>query len=81
MDVQEIENAISQLPRAQLAELATWFEQLHAQLWDAQIEQDVRSGRLDALLDETARDLDSGAANHCETSGVTSILASLPSTS
>jgi len=63
MDVQEIESAIAQLPRAQLAELAEWFEQFHAQLWDAQIDQDVRSGRLNSLLDETARDLDAG---HCE---------------
>jgi hypothetical protein len=60
MDVQEIESAISQLPRAQVAELATWFEQFHAQLWDAQIEQDVRDGRLDSVLEQTQRDLDSG---------------------
>jgi hypothetical protein len=60
MDVQEIESAISQLPRAQVAELAAWFEQFHAQLWDTQIEQDVRGGRLDSLLDETARELYAG---------------------
>jgi len=60
MDVQEIESAITQLPPAQVAELAAWFEQFHAQLWDNQIEQDLRAGRLDSLLDETARDLDSG---------------------
>jgi hypothetical protein len=63
MDVQEIESAIARLPRAQLAELAEWFEQFHAQLWDAQIDQDVHSGRLNSLLDETARDLEAG---HCE---------------
>lgn len=60
MDVQEIESAIAQLPPAQVAELAAWFEQFHAQLWDNQIEQDVRAGRLNSLLDETAADLDSG---------------------
>jgi len=60
MDVQEIESAITQLPPAQVAELAAWFEQFHAQLWDNQIEQDLAAGRLDSLLDETARDLDSG---------------------
>jgi hypothetical protein len=61
MDVQEIETAITQLPRAQVAELATWFEEFHAKLWDAQIEQDVRDGRLNSLLDETKRDFDSGS--------------------
>jgi hypothetical protein len=60
MDVQEIESAITQLPPAQVAELAVWFEQFHARLWDNQIQQDIRAGRLDSLLDETARDLDSG---------------------
>jgi hypothetical protein len=60
MDVQEIESAITQLPRNQVAELAAWFEQFHAQLWDNQIEQDARAGRFDSLLDETAQDLDSG---------------------
>ena len=60
MDVQEIESAITQLPQDQVAELAAWFEQFHAQLWENQIEQDARAGRLDSLLDETAQDLDSG---------------------
>lgn len=63
MDIQEIESAISKLPPAQVAELAAWFEQFHAQLWDNQIEQDIRNGRLNSLLDEAARDLDSG---NCE---------------
>ena len=63
MKVQEIESAISKLPAAEVAELAEWFEKYHAQLWDAQIEQDVRDGRLNSLLDEAARDLDSG---NCE---------------
>ena len=63
MDIQEIESAISKLPPAQVAELAGWFEQFHAQLWDNQIEQDIRNGRLNSLLDEAARDLDSG---NCE---------------
>jgi hypothetical protein len=60
MDVQEIETAIAQLPRAQVAELAAWFEQFQAQLWDNQVEQDARDGRLDSLLDETKRDFDAG---------------------
>jgi len=60
MDLQEIETAITQLPRAQVAELATWFEQFHAHHWDNQIEQDARDERLNSLLDEAKRDFDSG---------------------
>jgi hypothetical protein len=60
MNVKEIESAIAQLPPGQVAELAVWFEEYHAHLWDAQIESDVHSGRLDTLLDEAAHDLEAG---------------------
>jgi hypothetical protein len=60
MDVKEIESAISELPPAQVAELADWFDTYRAQLWDKQIEQDLDSGRLQTLLDEAKRDLESG---------------------
>ncbi len=60
MDVKEIETAISQLPPSQVAALAKWFENFQAQVWDKQLEQDVKSGRLDALLEEAERDFASG---------------------
>lgn len=60
MDVKEIESAICELPPAQVVELAEWFEQFHAQLWDKQIEQDLQSGKLQSLLDEAKQDLESG---------------------
>jgi hypothetical protein len=52
MDVKEIETAIAQLPPAQVAELADWFDEFRARLWDQQIERDLNSGRLQTLLDE-----------------------------
>ena len=58
MSVQEIETVISQLPPADLAELAQWFEEFQADAWDRQIAQDVRAGRFDAILqrvDEQAK--------------------------
>ena len=60
MDVKEIESAIAALPVAKITELAKWFEEFHAQVWDRQIEQDVKAGRLDSLLEETQHDLDAG---------------------
>ena len=60
MDVKEIEIAISQLPRAQVAELADWFDEFRERLWDQQIERDSSSGRLQKLLDEARDDLESG---------------------
>ena len=60
MDVKEIETAISELPPAEVAELADWFDEFRAQLWDKQIQQDLNSGRLQTLLDEAEQDLESG---------------------
>jgi len=60
MDVKEIETAIAQLPPAQVAELADWFDEFRARLWDQQIERDVSSGRLESLFDEAKEDLKSG---------------------
>jgi UTP:GlnB (protein PII) uridylyltransferase len=60
MDVKEIESAIAQLPPAKVAELAQWFEEFHARVWDAQIERDQKSGRLDSLLNEAEQDLNAG---------------------
>jgi len=60
MDVKEIESAIAQLPPTKVAELAEWFEEFHAQLWDKQLEQDVKAGRLDSLLREAEQDHESG---------------------
>ena len=60
MDVKEIETAISELPPAQVAELADWFDEFRAQVWDKQIEHDLNAGRLKTLLDEAKHDLESG---------------------
>jgi hypothetical protein len=58
MDIKEIESAIAQLPSTELAELAKWFEEFQAQVWDEQLEQDVKAGRLDALLKEAEQDFE-----------------------
>jgi len=63
MEVKEIENAIASLPPTEIAELAKWFEEFHAQLWERQIEKDLKSGRLDTLLDEAKQDLESDRCN------------------
>jgi hypothetical protein len=60
MDVKEIEIAIAELPPSEVAELAAWFEKFHAQLWDAQVEQDLKAGKLDSLLHEAEQDLEAG---------------------
>jgi len=41
------------------AELAKWSEEFQAQVWDQQIERDLKAGRLDSLLEEAKEDLES----------------------
>lgn len=50
--LEEIESAITQLAPNDLARLAAWFDDFHADAWDKQIEDDVNAGRLHALLQE-----------------------------
>ena len=52
MSVAEIESAIAQLPARDFAELMAWLQKFHDRAWDKQIEDDLTSGRLDALLAE-----------------------------
>jgi hypothetical protein len=54
--VKEIEQAIAQLPKDQLAEFRAWYEQFDAEVWDRQIEEDIAAGKLDALADVAIAD-------------------------
>ncbi len=58
--LEKIESAIAQLAPNDLAQLAAWFDEFHAEAWDKQIEGDVNAGRLDALLQEAEEAYQSG---------------------
>jgi hypothetical protein len=58
--VKQIEKAITRLPVEDLAELMDWLEDYHAQVWDKRIEEDLKTGRLDALLAEVDEDYEAG---------------------
>ena len=60
MDVKDIETAIARLPPSELAELARWFEEYHARVWDEQIEQDLKDGRLDKLIGQAEQEFERG---------------------
>lgn len=47
MSVEEIELAVSQLKGQDLARFSEWFEAFREDQWDRQIEEDIRTGRLD----------------------------------
>lgn len=59
-NIQEIETAVRQLSRDELAAFRTWFQEFDAEAWDRQFEEDVAAGRLDHLAEEALRDLREG---------------------
>ncbi len=58
--IEEIENAVAELPREELTRFREWFAEFEARVWDREIEEDVEAGRLDKLAEEALRDHDSG---------------------
>lgn len=58
--VNEIEEAVQRLTPAELDAFRTWFTEFDAAAWDRQMEDDVATGRLDALADEALEDLRAG---------------------
>jgi hypothetical protein len=58
--VQEIQEAVSQLPKEDLAALRLWFAEFDVILWDRQLETDAAAGRLDEFAEEALQDLREG---------------------
>jgi hypothetical protein len=49
--VEAITAAIAKLSPDQVAQIRAWLDERAEAQWDAQIEEDVRTGRLDSLAD------------------------------
>jgi len=52
MTIQEIENAVRDLSREDLARFRAWFLEYDAGAWDRELEEDVAAGRLEAFANE-----------------------------
>ncbi len=59
-NVQEIERAVSQLSSDELTAFRVWFAEFDANVWDRQFEEDVASGRLNALAERARQHLSAG---------------------
>lgn len=53
--VQELQDEIQKLSLEEFAELRDWIHEKDWTAWDAQIEADARSGKLDKLVAETSQ--------------------------
>ena len=60
--VVEIEQAIAKLSREQFLELARWFDEERNRMWDQQIEEDARTGKLREAYKKLANENDSQPA-------------------
>jgi hypothetical protein len=58
--VEEIKSAIAQLPRSELINFGEWFRHFEAQVWDDQLEGDVKAGKLDRVAKEALADFKGG---------------------
>ncbi len=60
MSVEELEKAVSELPREDLTKFSSWFQNDMAEEGDRQIEKDLKAGRLDKLIEEAKDDIAAG---------------------
>lgn len=58
--VEDIEIEIAHLPQSQLKQFREWYEKFDSNVWDKQIEEDISSGKLDALADAALADHKAG---------------------
>ena len=60
--VETIENEIKKISPKKLAEFRLWFSKYDSDVWDAQIEADAATEKLDTLARETIAEYDLGKA-------------------
>ena len=58
--VTEIQAEIEKLTPTEQRELEQWFAEMQADAWDAQIEEDIKAGRLDHLIAQAEVDIAAG---------------------
>jgi hypothetical protein len=58
--VAEIESAIKKLKPEDVWRVGNWLDELREELWDRQIDADVKAGRLDKLADKAMEDYRAG---------------------
>jgi len=54
--LQEVETAVRHFTAEDLARFRAWFLDYDAEVWDRQLEEDIRAGRLDALAEEALQE-------------------------
>jgi hypothetical protein len=58
--LEKIEQEIATLGKDDLSKLADWLAEYQASLWDKQIEEDAKAGRLDKLIENAKKEIAAG---------------------
>ena len=56
----QIEKTVASLSDEELKSFADWFDNLRWQRWDRRIEEDVRAGRLDSMIEGARQEIAAG---------------------
>jgi len=59
-EIEKLEREVLRLSREERAAFRDWFRRYDSDEWDREIEQDIRSGKLDALAEEAIADHEAG---------------------
>jgi hypothetical protein len=59
-DVEQVERQIEKLSAVELAKFRAWFLEFDARVWDAQIESDLKAGKLRGLIAEALAEYKAG---------------------
>ena len=61
--VEDIEGQVKSLSSEELKAFRDWFAKFDAEVWDAQIEADVKEGKLRSRAEKALRDHESGRSS------------------
>ena len=61
-EIEKLEQRIKNLPPEDLVKFRAWFAEFDAQAWDRQIEADLKSGKLNNLINEAREEFKAGKA-------------------
>lgn len=60
MNIQELEHAIMRLDSEELSRFSQWFDDFRALMWERQIAQDTKAGRLATLIEQANQEFEAG---------------------
>ena len=58
--IKNIQSEVKKLPKLELCRFRDWFDEYDANLWDLQIENDIKNDKFQKLAEEAKKDFKKG---------------------